>query len=97
MSLQHIMTNSLSFTYLYNGLFSLDLQNLSFSHNSISQSDIDNLGVLGELDVLEDDEGSIDIEDSSVVDSRSNVVVSGRGQEVCLGHFILCGFREIFR
>lgn len=69
-------------TYLYNGLLSLDLEDLTLSHYSVSQSNIDNLGILGELDVLEDDEWSVDIEDSSVVDSGCDVVVSGGGQEV---------------
>lgn len=69
---------------LYNSLLALDLQHLSLSHYSISQSNIDNLGILGELDVLEDDEGSVDILDGSVVDSGSDVVVSGGGQEVFL-------------
>jgi len=78
------MTNSLSFsTYLYDGLFTLDLEHLSLSHNSISQSDIDNLSILGELDVLKDDEWSIDILHSSVIDSRGNIVVPSGG------HYIL--------
>ena len=35
--------------------------------------------LLGELDIVKNDEGSFDIEDGTVVDTRSNVVVSGGG------------------
>ena len=49
------------FTYLYDSLFTLDLKNLSLSYYSISQSNIDNLSIFGELNVIEDDKWSFDI------------------------------------
>jgi len=40
--------------------------------------------LLGELDVVEDDEGTLDVEHCSVVDSRSNIVISGHCLDVVL-------------
>ena len=52
--------------------------------------------LLGELDVVEDDEGTFDIEDGAVVHTGSNVVVAHGGAGVYEGgcHFtrIVCCF-----
>ena len=46
--------------------------------------------LLGELDVVEDDEGTFDVEDGSVVDSGSDVVVSCDSLHVCVcSHFFV--------
>jgi len=58
-------------------LLALDLEDLSFSHGSVSESDIDDFGVLGELDVVEHDKWSLDVEDGSIVDSGGDVVIVG--------------------
>jgi len=39
--------------------------------------------LLGELDVVEHDEGTLDIEDSSVVDAGGDVVVRHGGFNLC--------------
>lgn len=46
--------------------------------------------LLGELDVVEDDKGTFDIKNSSVIDSGGNVVVSCHSFNVCVCcHFSL--------
>jgi len=64
-------------TYLDDGLLSLDLKDLTFPYDSVSETDVDDLCVLGELDVVENDERPFDVEDGPVVDSGGNVVVLG--------------------
>ena len=39
-------------TYLDDSLLSFDLEDLTFSDSSVSKSDINDLGILGELDVV---------------------------------------------
>lgn len=63
-------------TYLDDGLFALDLKDLAFSLDSVSESDVDDLSVLGELDVVQHDKWAFDIKDSSVIDSWGDVVIS---------------------
>ena len=50
----------------------------------------------GELDVVEDDKGSLDVEHGAVVHTGRDVVVTGRGTSVneCVCHFtrIVCCF-----
>ena len=63
-------------TYLYDSLLSLDLKNLTLSDDTVSESNIDNLCILGELDVIQDDQWTLDIEHRSVVDTWRDVVVT---------------------
>lgn len=63
-------------TYLDDGAFTSDLKNLTFSGLAISKLDIDNFGVLGELDVVEDNQGTLYVKDCAVVHTGSNVVVA---------------------
>jgi len=86
---QKLMRHSLNIaiTYLYDGLFTLDLQNLTLSNGTISKSDVDNFCIFGELDIVKNNQWSFDIENSSVIDSRGNVVVGGDGLEVLLECF----------
>jgi len=63
-------------SYLDDGLSSSDLENLTLPALSITKLDVDDLRISGELDVVEDDEGSFDIEYRTVVNSGSNVVVA---------------------
>lgn len=51
--------------------------------------------LLGELNVIEDDEGTFDIKYSSVVNSWSNVVVSCDSFNVCVCCHLSCAIEEI--
>jgi len=59
---------------LDDSLLALNLEDLALSLGAIAEADIDDLSVLRELDVVKDDEGTLDIEDGTVVNARSNVV-----------------------
>lgn len=84
-----IMRICLIITYLYDGLFSFDLKYLTFSYRAITKSDIDDLCVFRKFDIVEDDERTLNIKDSSIVDSRSDVVIGGDGTEFVLKtHFL---------
>lgn len=49
---------------------------------TVAEADIDDFGELGELDIVEDDEGAIDLDDSPVVDPGGDAVVAGGGLRV---------------
>jgi len=70
------------FTYLYNGLFTFDFEDLTLSYLSISETDIYNFCVFWELDVVKNNKWSFDIKDSSVIDSWCDVVIGGDGFHV---------------
>jgi hypothetical protein len=63
-----------------------NFKDLTLSQLTVTKTDIDDLGVFGELDIFENDEGTLDIEDGTVVDTGSNVVITGRGTGVDLGN-----------
>ena len=46
--------------------------------------ELESRNLLRELDVVEDDKGTFDIKNSSVIDARGDVVVSLRGSSVYL-------------
>jgi hypothetical protein len=69
---------------LDNGSFSGNLEDLSFSDRTITEADIDDLSILREFDIIEDDQGSIYLDNCSVVDSGGNIVISGHGLEICV-------------
>jgi len=48
-------------TYLHDCLLALDLKHLTFSHGSIAKSDVDDFGILWELDIVKHDKWSFDI------------------------------------
>lgn len=78
-------------TYLDDSLLSLDLNDLSFSHDTVAESNVDNLGISWELDVVEDDQRPLNIKDCSVINSWSDVVVGGNRFNVVLDadtHFL---------
>ena len=50
---------------------------MSLPLGAVSEGDIDDFCVLGELDIVKDDKRSLDVEDGSVVDTRGDVVVGG--------------------
>jgi len=66
-----------TFENLDDGSLAFNLEDLTLSHLSVSEFDVDDFGVFGELDVVKCDEGTLYIEDRAVVDSGCNVVVSG--------------------
>jgi len=74
-----------SFEDLHDGSLAFNFEDLTLSHLAVSEFDVDDFGVLGELDVVEGDEGTLHIKDSAVVHSGSNVVVSGDCADV-FGH-----------
>lgn len=65
-----------SFEDLYDGFFTVDFEDLTFSDFSRFESDIDDFSEFGEFDVVENDQGTIDFDDGSVVDTWGNVVIS---------------------
>lgn len=60
-------------TYLYDGLLAFNLENLTLSHGAITEADVDDLCVLRELNIVKNDEGTLYIEDGTVVNTRSDV------------------------
>jgi len=56
--------------------FSLDFEDLALAGGAVGETHVDDLGVLGELDVVQDHQGSVDLDDCAVVHSRSDVVIS---------------------
>ena len=64
------------FTYLNDGLFTLDFKDLTLSLGAIAESDLDNLCVLGELNIVEDNKWTFDVDNSTVIHSWINDVVS---------------------
>lgn len=76
-------------TYLDDSLLSFNLKDLSLSHDSISESDVDNFRISWELDVIKDDQRSLNIEDGSVVNSWSDVVIGRDGFNMFL-HANIC-------
>ena len=63
--------------YLHDGSFSGNFENLTFANGAITEADIDDFCELGELDVIEDDEGTINLDNGAVVDAWSDVVIAG--------------------
>jgi hypothetical protein len=61
---------------LNHGLLSVDLQNLTPSDGPVSQDHVDYLGVFGELDIVQYDQRSVDLQHSSVVDPGCDIIVS---------------------
>jgi hypothetical protein len=72
-----------SFENLYDGSFASNFEDLAFSDGAITETYIDNFCVLGEFDIIENDKRTIDFDDSSVVDSGSDIVVSSNSLDVC--------------
>lgn len=75
--------------YLNHSPLSCDLQDLTFPYAAVSQTNIDDLGVFGELDVVENNQGPIHLDDSSIVYPRSNVIVSGDRRGIGLERLLL--------
>ena len=83
-------------------MLSFDLEDLTLPDATISEPNIDDLGVFWELDVVKDDKRSLYVKDGSVIDSGGDVVICGDSFEMLLhlglihlidGHFlflILC-------
>lgn len=71
-----------TFKDLYDGLLALNLEDLTFSHLSVSESDVDDFSIFRELDIIKCNKRSFDIENCAVVDSRSDHVIGGSGSDV---------------
>ena len=68
--------------YLDHGSFAWDFKDLSLSDWAVTEADVDDFCELGELDIVEDDQRAIDLDDSSVVDTRCDVVIPCDSLEV---------------
>lgn len=71
-------------TYLDDGALAGNFEDLTLSCLAVSELDVHDLGELGELDIVEDDEWTFDIEHSSVINTGCDIVVSLRGSGVYL-------------
>jgi len=66
---------SSTFENLHDGLLTFDLEHLAFALSPVAQSDIHDLSILREFDVIQHDERALDVEDGAVVDSRGDFIV----------------------
>jgi hypothetical protein len=73
-------------TYLHNSALVVDFEDLTLSQGAVAKTDVHNLGVFGELDVVENDEGTVHITDGTVVHTGSDVVVADGGGGVDLSN-----------
>lgn len=91
-----------TFKDLNDSLFSTDFEDLSSSHSSVRQGELNDFIVRRKLDIVQDDQRTVDGGDGSVVESRVDVVLllCGRRvdlEEIPIGHrhldrlLILCG------
>lgn len=55
---------------------------MTFSDGAVSETDVDDFGILGEFNIIENDERAVDFDDGSVVDSGGDIIVSGDSLEV---------------
>lgn len=65
-----------AFKDLHNSFLSMNFKNLTLSDRAVTKTDLHNFGVFRELDVLENDKRTFDIEDGSVVDTGCDTVVT---------------------
>jgi len=65
-----------SFENLYNSLLSLDLQNLALSLLAIAETNLNDLCIFGELDVVKDDKWTLNVHDGPVIHSGVDDIVS---------------------
>ncbi len=83
----NVIDSGSAFKYLYHGFLSVDLQDLTSSNWSISQHHIDDLSIFWELNIVQNDQWTIDLEDCSIIDSRSNIIVSTSCLNMSLIHY----------
>lgn len=81
MSIKIVNTWS-SFEDLHNGSFTCNFEDLSLSDRAITKANIDNFGIFREFDVIKDDKRAINFDNSSVINSWSDVVISCHGLNV---------------
>jgi len=84
-SLQVIDIRS-TFENLNNSTSVVNLEDLTLSQGAIAKTDVHNLGVFGELDIVENDKGAVNVFDGTVIDTGSDVVVAGGGGSVDLSN-----------
>merc|ERR1712166_798356 len=65
-----------TFENLDDGSLTADLENLTFSNLTVSKTDVHDLGVFGEFNIVENDKGTLDIEHGTVIDTRRDIVVT---------------------
>jgi hypothetical protein len=79
-----VVNTSGSFENLDDGALAGNFEDLTLSCLAVSELDVHDLGEFGELDIVEDDEWTFDIEHSSVINTGCDIVVSLRGSGVYL-------------
>jgi len=91
-----VVNVSRAFEDLNDSFSSSDLKDLTLSILAVAKLHVDDFGVPGELDVVEDDEGALDVQNGTVVDAGRNVVVTygSAGVHDVVSHFtrIVCCF-----
>lgn len=68
--------------YLYDSSFSWDFKNLSLAYGAITQAHVDDFSEFGEFDIVEDDEGTIYFDDSTIVYAWCDGVIPSDGLQV---------------
>lgn len=69
-------------SYLYDGSFACNLKDLPLSDGAVAEADVDYFGVFGKFDVIKDNEGAVDFDYGSVIDSGSDVIIPGDGLQI---------------
>jgi len=65
-----------AFKDLDDSTLAANFEDLTFSELTVAETDIDNFGIFGELNIVEDNERALYVEDGTVVDAGSDVVVT---------------------
>jgi hypothetical protein len=81
--------------YLNDCPLSRDLKHLSLPNSAVTQADINNFCELRELDVVEDNKRTIHLDDSTVVDSWSDVVIPRHCLQIGIKELSLIHFNYI--
>jgi hypothetical protein len=63
--------------YLDDSSFAGNFEDLALPDGAVTEADVDDFCELGELNIVEDDKGSIDLDDGPVVDAGSDGVIAG--------------------
>lgn len=81
---------------LDDGSLAFNFEDLTLSHLAVSEFDVDDFGVFGELDVVKCDEGTLDIENCAVINSGGDIVVSGDCADMLRYSGVYLSDRHIF-
>ena len=65
-----------------NSPFSSNLEDLPFPNWAISETNIDNFWELWEFDIIKNNQGALDLDYGSIVDSRGYIIISSDGLSI---------------